>query len=30
VKINDIDLINHKLKTYIAREEEDDNETDED
>ena len=30
VKINDIDLINHKLKTYIAREEDDDNETDED
>ena len=30
VKINDIDLINHKLKTYIAREEDEDNETDED
>lgn len=30
VKINDIDLINHKLKTYIAREEVEDNETDED
>lgn len=30
VKINDIDLINHKLKTFIAREEDEDNETDED
>lgn len=30
VKINDIDLINHKLKTYIAREEDEDHETDED
>ena len=30
VKINDIDLINPKLKTYIAREEDEDNETDED
>ena len=30
VKINDIDLINHKLKTYIAIEEDDDNEIDED
>ena len=30
VKINDIDLINHKLNTYIAREEDEDNETDED
>lgn len=30
VKINDIDLINNKLKTYIAKEEDGDNETDED
>lgn len=30
VKINDIDLINNKLKTYIAKEEEEYNEVDED